>query len=654
MDVYITVNEACELEGKKIKTLRKQIERGTLKAVKMSSENGVQYLINLNDLSYQAISKYRAAKQGELSARDLQTYKEQIEMKKYGERYKGMCIEDMTDKQRKQIAFWKKTIKAWRQYISGFPKQSTAKTKEFLMILNATQSEQISERTLRRKYTNFKRFGDIALADDRSMKKEGKSSVSEFAWNVFLTWWLDEAQPTVSHIRDITQKYLEDNDFHEYLPIPSQASFQRYVKKIPVPVVKYFRHGDKIFTDEILPYVQRIYSTLESNEIWTSDYHTLDLFVKDDLTGKVFRPHVVVWQDIRSRRVLSLRVCESSNSHGVVNSFRDAVSKYGRPINVYVDNGREYLVGDFGGRGKRKTDTKVQIETTILQSLDIKMINAKVANGRAKVAERTFKQFASEFSKLFITYCGNRPGNRPERHTDIMKNDKNIPLLSDVTRDLQSYVDGWYNMKPSTGEGMNGKTPNEVYAENLIYKRTATQEQINLLTMRSSRPQAVKRNGVYLDFGQGKMWYYNTELVHDRMNEKVYIRYNSDDLSGVRIEDLQGRLICTAERLGAGGYDMNQDLETMKKVQRFAKEQMQKVKDFKKDHFEDVGSPLEAMINRSNKNIENDLTTYDASVIEPLTFERSIHQSHQKAVGDDAYDLDVMIKNAKKNRGLEE
>ena len=651
MDIYITVNEAAELEGEKSKTLRKRIERGKLKVIKTDTREGFQYLVNLSSLSAKAIAKYYAEKNSELDKQDLQKIKAELEAKKYGERYKNLTVEDLTEKQREQIVFWRGIIKAWRSYISDFPKQGTEKTKEFLKVLNATQSKSISHRTLQRKYANYRKYGEIALADDRSMKREKKSTIPDLVWDIFLTWWLDEAQPTVAHIYDLVKKYLEDNEMNEYLPMAHRTTFHRAVKNIPQPVVKYIRYGEKTFTDEVLPYVQRFYRHLHSNEIWTSDYHTLDFFVKDDLTGKVFRPHVVVWQDIRSRKILSLRVCESSNSHGVINSFREACIGFGLPHNVYVDNGREYLVRDFGGRGRRKADQNAQVETTILQALGIHMINAKVANGRAKVAERTFKQLASEFSKLFLTYCGNRPENRPERHSDVMKNEKNIPLLSTVTEDLRTYIEGWYNTKASTGEGMNGKSPNEVYAENLISKRTATQEQINMLTMRSTRMQMVKRNGVFLDFGQGKLWFYNTDLVHDYMNQKVYVRYNSEDLREVWIEDEKGRFLCTAERLGAGGYNMDSDLETMKKVQRLAKEQRAKVKDFKRAHHADVGTALETMLNRAKKNIAADQTVYDASILEPLTFE---NKPEARAVGDDGYVSDLMIKNAKRNRGMKE
>ena len=96
--------------------------------------------------------------------------------------------------------------------------------------------------------------------------------------------------------------------------------------------------GEKAKDDLILPYVQRDYGSIDSNEWWTSDYHTLDMMVRDDRTGEVFRPHVVVWLDIRSRKFLAWRVRRSSDSDGVVLAFKDAVKTYGIPSNVYLDN----------------------------------------------------------------------------------------------------------------------------------------------------------------------------------------------------------------------------------------------------------------------------------------------------------------------------
>lgn len=54
-------------------------------------------------------------------------------------------------------------------------------------------------------------------------------------------------------------------------------------------------------------------------------------------------------------------------------------------------------------------------------------------------------------------------------------------------------------------------------------------------------------------------------------------------------------------------------------------------------------------LNRNIRCIE--ITSYDASILEPLTFE---NKPEARAVGDGGYDLDLMIKNAKKNRGMKE
>lgn len=647
MSVTLSLNEVCDLENKPYHTLYRRVKRNNLKADKVETENGVEYRVKLENLSTKAQKKYTAMQKTDSSS--LQEYKEKVEQD-LDSKYNNLTMDDLSEKQKQQVDYWVRIIDEWQRFILPFPKQKTEKTKDFLKIFNFNNTDQLSERTLRRKYSLYRKYGETALADDRSLKRASVSSIDEKVWSIFLSWWLDEAKPTTSHIRKLVEGYLTMKGMNEFLPIPSLSSFNRAIQKLPVGVVTYFREGDKALTDEVLLYIMRVYDTLESNQMWTSDYHTLDMFVKDDLTGKVFRPHLVVWADIRSRKMLSLDLYETSSSAGVISTFRRAVEKFGIPENVYLDNGKEYLVSDFGGRGKRKSSSNANYGTGILDRLGIKMMNARVRNGRAKAVERSFKQVADEFSRLFITYCGNRPGTRPERHKDIMKDDANIPLLSEVKKDLEAYIEGWYNLSASSGDGMNGKCPNEVYAENLIIKKIATQEQLNELLLRSTRTQKVTRNGVHVTIGAEKVWFYNTELVVDYFGKSVYIRYNPDNLSTVRVYDEDERFLIEVESFVAGGYDMDHDVETIKKVQRFEREHRKHITDFKKnvDGLVDAGTARETLIAMSKQNIANDNTIYDAPVVQPFAFEK---QEYQKVAGaEEIVDIGRMVENARRNK----
>ena len=61
--------------------------------------------------------------------------------------------------------------------------------------------------------------------------------------------------------------------------------------------------------------------------------------------------------------------------------------------------------------------------------------------------------------------------------------------------------------------------------------------------MRSTRPQKVTRRGVHLDINGARIDYFNNELVMQMLNKQVYFRYDPDDLSRVRVYDLEDRFI---------------------------------------------------------------------------------------------------------------
>ena len=655
-NILLTLNEAAELEGNSYEKMRKSAQRGKIKAIKIATEErkGFEYRIDLNDLSEKAKRKYYAR----LKATDETKGIAEVEEKE--DKYVA-SIEQLTDNQRQDIAYWKKIIGDWREYISRPEnyKRTSEATEEFISIHNIQNpNKAISSRTLRRKLKEYKEYGEVALADHRANRKDkGTNKIDEIIWSVFLQWWLDESQPTTSYVYRNTCAFAAMR-MKELLPLPSEDTFRRAIDNIPKIVIEYFRYGKKVFQDECLPYLVRQYDLLDSNDIWTADYHTLDLMVKDDITGKVFRPHAVVWLDIRSRKMLAMRLCESSNSDGVILTFRDAIKNFGIPKEVYLDNGREFLVHDFGGRGKRKTDENADYGSTILERLGIKMTNARVKNARAKVVERTFKQVTEEFSKLYITYCGNRPENRPERHNEVMKNKDNIPLISQVKEEFWTYLEGNYNMSESKAEGLNGMSPDECYAEHLNVKRVATEEQLNEMLARSSRLQSVDRNCVFLRIGDKKIWFYNEEIVTRHFKEKVYVRYDGEDLSQVMVYDEKERLIGPAYRMEVGGYDSEKDKESIKKLNSKTKKIKNFVKEYMESNMDIIAAPemKEIMLEAARRNIENSRTSFDAKIVEPINFKIGDDNKLEKAVGntDSIVYMDRMIKNARKNMNMEE
>lgn len=639
-EILLTIQEVVELEGKSWNAINKNIQRGKLSAQKIEVDCrcGFEYRVSLNDLSETAKIKYYAKVN-----KELPPIKKEVNIAEIEERVTD--LNNLSEKQRDEAFFWESIIKQWRLYLETSELSKMRATNRFISEYNMNNKDKISERTLYRKWDIYSKYGTAALADMRSNKQSNNIGIDEDVWSVFISWWLDENRPSVAFCREMVIAYFEEE--RPDIEIPSVSTFYRGIKQIPEGVIRYFRYGDKAFKDSCLFYLKRNYN-FASNEYWTSDYHTLDMMVKDDDTGMVFRPHLVMWTDIRSRKVLSMRLAKTSNSDGVILTFRDAVREWGIPVNAYLDNGREFLVHDFGGRGRRKTSKAADYGIPMLERLGVKMVNATVRNGRAKIIERQFKTMTDQFSKMFISYCGNRPENRPERHNSVLKNEKNIPLLSEIEKDLRNYIEGYYNNKTSKAEGLNGISPNECYDKHLIKKKTASSDQLDLLLLRSSRLKKFDRGGIYLDIKGTKVYFYNADMADKLIGNRFYIRYDSDKLDTVRLYDEEDRFVCTAERAVMGGYAGNIDEDGIKYLNSVNKALLNRVKAYKDvencKNIPKIQDVLRAKATRMS--VEKDGYEYSAKVLEIMPNAEKSPLARVSGEGS-IVNLERMIENAK-------
>lgn len=639
-EILLTIQDVSELEGKTAKGIRMAIQRGKLSAQKIEVDCrcGFEYRVSLNDLSETAKIKYYAKVN-----KELPPIKKEVNIAEIEERVTD--LNNLSEKQRDEAFFWESIIKQWRLYLETSELSKMRATNRFISEYNMNNKDKISERTLYRKWDIYSKYGTAALADMRSNKQSNNIGIDEDVWSVFISWWLDENRPSVAFCRDMVIAYFEEE--RPDIQIPSVSSFYRAIEKIPKPVIRYFRYGEKEYIDKCGYYLGRLYD-FASNEYWTSDYHTLDMMVKDDDTGMIFRPHLVMWTDIRSRKVLSMRLEKTSNSNGVILTFRDAVKEWGIPVNAYLDNGREFLVHDFGGRGRRKTSKAADYGIPMLERLGVKMVNAKVKNGRAKIIERQFKTFTNQFAKSYITYCGNRPENRPERHNSVLKNEKNIPLLSEIEKDLRNYIEGYYNNKTSKAEGLNGISPNECYDKHLIKKKTASSDQLDLLLLRSSRLKKFDRGGIYLDIKGTKVYFYNADMADKLIGNRFYIRYDSDKLDTVRLYDEEDRFVCTAERAVMGGYAGNIDEDGIKYLNSVNKALLNRVKAYKDvencKNIPKIQDVLRAKATRMS--VEKDGYEYSAKVLEIMPNAEKSPLARVSGEGS-IVNLERMIENAK-------
>ena len=533
----------------------------------------------------------------------------------------GRTLENLTMEERLEISTWKEILNEWFCYRDEAGKGAKAQADvEFLNYITVEYPDlKFSQRILYRKWESWKKQGDIGLLDMRGKHKNHRKTLPDEVFDVFEYYYLDESRKSVTKCMELTELEIKKNreDLQCLLPLPSLTTFTRRIEKIPVPVLKYYRFGEKVFLDECAPYIRRKYGDLVSNDIWVCDNHTFDILVDDGRSEKPVRMYLTAFMDVRARKMVGWYVTDNPCSDATLMALRRGIERYGLPKLIYSDNGREFLTHDIGGRGFRKSaDTGEHEPPTILQLLGIEFRTAMVKNAKAKIIERAFRSLKEGFSRLFEGYTGGSITERPERLKKTEKQAFNFTGVDEFRGYVDSYIQGIFNKTPSKAEGMEGKSPDEIYAKYLYEQRTATPEQLNLLMLRNSRMVKVQRNGVKLVLYGEEYWFRSDELTYSHIGEKVYFRYNPDDLREVRVYNESDQFLCTAQQEGALSYFASNKEEARERIRETRKLEKQ-VKAYKKLKGIEAEDALSLMMDKAAKQAKEP-EKLDPDVIRPI------------------------------------
>ena len=491
--IWITTKESAELEQTTQRTIRRNIQKYQHRYVNCQGGNrGQKYEIALESLSQTAQDRYHNIK------------REQEDI---------LCY---TGKQREAANY-----KAWT--VVNY-QRSGLSVNEFVLKHNEEyHDEPITKNKLFRWQKKYKNNQDAALIDKRGSNRKGLSSIQPEAWNFFYDIYMTQQKRTVRLCYDITKL--------EYPDIPSVSTFERQVKKIDKRTLIYYREGKKAFNDS-MPYMERSKIDINSNDIWFSDHHRVDVFVKSEDGKRIVRPWLTVFFDARSNKIISHLVRNADpNATAVKKCFRLGVEAHGVPLEVYFDNGKDYRSKSFNA----------DYPLSLVNQLNIRTIYATPYHGQAKTVERFFKTFTDRFSKRFDTYTGKDAKNRPECMQ--INNDKILklaPTMQEYTEYLTRYMEE-YNTTKSRGRDMGGKCPEQVYCENIKVKSVFSNHKALRLLCGNSEERTVNKNGISLKNNS----YFN-EILLKHLGKKVNITYDPENIDEISVFDMDNISICTA------------------------------------------------------------------------------------------------------------
>lgn len=577
METRLSTQEVARLYGKHESTIRRWAKSGKIQAASFLNEfNSPEYLFPLDVLDTSIQEKYFAQLKASIPAPSADILPK---------RKASRPLDHYTAEEQREIAWWMKTVDDWQRYRSKYPGSKAEADDRFIALCAKTDPEhEFSIDTLYRRWKSIKQNDLDGLIDKRGKWKKGKSDIQPEAWDAFLYFYLQEAQHPMMKCYEYMKLLLREDHPDLVADLPSYTTFTRRVKSdIPEAVEVLGREGQKAFRDRCAPYIRRTYESMASNEWWIADNHTFDVITQGD-NGQRHRLHLTAFFDARSGIFTGCYVTLNPSSQATLIALRKGILKYGIPENIYVDNGSEFLTFDIGGRGHRKRKPKDGQERfeppPVFERLGIKMTNALVRNAKAKIIERRFRDVKDHLSRLFDTYTGGNVLEKPERLKGVLKNGE-IPLDSTFTEAVEELLDWYFNQQPYGGEVIadRGKPRQQVYNENLYTKRVAGAEDLSLMLMRSARPQKVTRRGVHLDIAGQRLDYWNDDMLMSLLGKQVYFRYDPDDLSEVRVYDLEDRYIMTVPvdntavlTYGASREDVKEAMGKVRRMERLTRE----------------------------------------------------------------------------------
>jgi hypothetical protein len=560
----LTVSDVSKLIQKDKRTIKRYCEQGSIRCSKQTiDKHNFKYLIPLESLPQDLQDKWTA----------MQAI-ETVEVK--------TGLESLSEAEREQVDEWLALYDEFQIFKRGSQLKKTEAMIEFGVL------HQISKGTLYRRFKAVEVRDYAGLIDRRGKVK--RKWVNREVVERFFDFYLHQNKRTIAQSAKLARHWCEQNRPDLLENFPSVSTFKREVDKLPQATVVLAREGEKACRDLFGLYVTRVYDKLEANDVWVGDTHTLDLMALNEDGKTVTRLYLSAWQDMRSGVVVGYHIGTSSSSSVTIKAFRNGIENFGIPREVYVDNGREFLNMFFGGLGHRQKKSTKDAFTPppILKRLGINMVNAIVRNARAKPVERWFLNVKEGISKLYESYTGGTVLEKPERLKQVLKSKQGIPTIAEVQAQLSLLIEYGLNLEGYGGAVVRDhhKRKIDVFNENMKRKRIVpTAEELNLLLMKTVKPLKVGRIGIRSKLSTlESMTFYDEAFVREYIGQAVYLRYDEEDLSEVRVYDLDDRFICTLKNGNALIADFRTGAEEIKALQReirkrdkFYKEELNKV-----------------------------------------------------------------------------
>ena len=389
---------------------------------------------------------------------------------------------------------------------------------------------------------------------DMHFGRTTRAECDDAAWNYVIEQYLKPDQPPFSAcwLRLVKVAKLQG------WKIPSHDTMLRRIRTdVPVALVEYLRKGPEAW-NRLYPAQVRTRDHLRALEAVNADGHKWDVMVRWD-DGSIGRPVMVVFQDLYSNLILSLRVDKSENKEMVRLAFADLVQTYGIPRHCYLDNGRAFASKWLTGGIRNRYRFKIREEEPhgILPLLGVEIHRTTPYSGQSKPIERAFGEFAGNYAKHPI-FAGSGTGNSPENQPSNYG--EHIVPISEFVEIAAAAIHEHNNREGRRTSVCGGResfqqTFNRSYATATITKATDAHLQILLLAAEGLTVNAKDGSITLKDTMLRNCRYVNDDL-HAWRGRRVMVRFDPQKLGEeVRVYTLDGKFITCAKLIGQVQFD---------------------------------------------------------------------------------------------------
>lgn len=415
-----------------------------------------------------------------------------------------------------------------------------------------------------RTYRNWKvAYDNGGGLDGLAPRYRGKDIVDEIRTFIEAEYCQPE-QPSIRQVHEKTNAFCRRKDLREL----SYYEVRRVIQALPESVRTKQRQGREAHANQFGYYIKRDWNKMEVNECWCGDHRQFDVFVyRNGRTDKCFAPWISAWMDMRSRAITGYLLHWNPNSDTIALSLRDGILKCGKPVGVYLDNGKDYTSNYISGRksSRFRVDFSAEQKLSLFGKLNISTTNALPYNHKAKPIESLFKFMALRFDRKCPGWRGPDTAHKPEKLEHEIKN-KLLWTFEQFECELAEWI-AWYNERVHSE---TGKAPVSFYAQARVIE--VSERELDFVLLKEKEGVKIKRRGIQLmglDF-------VSEELFKKKLtSETVTIRWNPQDLSQVLVFD-EGGFVCTVPQRGAANARgmSEREWQEEKRIQKAQREKL--------------------------------------------------------------------------------